>query len=90
MKEVWKRSGDLTTIAPPRDDNWCLYPATTAAKLKKKTHEGSYIDSLKMKAVRGLRGRSLHADSHKTKAMAMRMKLSETARGSSMLESFEC
>ena len=61
-----------------------------SCEMKNKTQEGSYADSRKKKAVRGLRGRSLHADSHKTKAMATRMKLSETARGSSMLESFEC
>ena len=38
-------------------------------KMKSETHEGSYTNSRKMKAARQLRERSIHADSHKTKAV---------------------
>ena len=40
-----------------------------SCEMKNETHEGSYTDSCKMKAVRGLRRRSLHADSQKMKAV---------------------
>ena len=61
-----------------------------SCEMKNETHEGSYTDSRKMKTVRELHRRSLHTDKDEGSEMAKQMKLSKTARGPPMLESFEC